>query len=376
MPDDPGRKSADKPYRLSALFTLTALLLTVTLLTLFQYQQLSRIMLSTGDELFERLSLQVETQLKNMYQPPSQALSLLSLGNLPHTDTLAQRLPHLQSFAQVLRDNPQLNSVYIGWSDGDYLMLRPLDVTENQNRFDAPELARWMAWHVQSEAGQRHVTYLFINQQLDIIEARLMADDGFDPRQRPWYVEATRVNEQIVTLPYVFFSTHEFGSTLAKRAINGAVLGADLTLGKLSETLHQQKITDSSQLLIYTGDGTVLAYQDVQRLLHTAQGSSLSLKRFNQLGSTLLATLAIDGYHQERRITREMEGRRWIIQQRRISLRGAPETYLAVLVPEDELLADAYRIRSESIWISLTICLVLLPILWFSGRIRRKTRSE
>ena len=333
-------------------------------------------MLSTGDELFERLSLQVETQLENMYQPPSQALSLLSLGNLPHTDTLAQRLPHLQSFAQVLRDNPQLNSVYIGWPDGDYLMLRPLDVTENQNRFDAPELARWMAWHVQSEAGQRHVTYLFINQQLDIIEARLMADDGFDPRQRPWYVEATRVNEQIVTLPYVFFSTHEFGSTLAKRAINGAVLGADLTLGKLSETLHQQKITDSSQLLIYTGDGTVLAYQDVQRLLHTAQGSSLSLKRFNQLGSTLLATLAIDGYHQERRITREMEGRRWIIQQRRISLRGAPETYLAVLVPEDELLADAYRIRSESIWISLTICLVLLPILWFSGRIRRKTRSE
>ena len=114
----------------------------------------------------------------------------------------------------------------------------------------------------------------------------------------------------------------------------------------------------------------------MQRLLHTAQGSSLSLKRFNQLGSTLLATLAIDGYHQERRITREMEGRRWIIQQRRISLRGAPETYLAVLVPEDELLADAYRIRSESIWISLTICLVLLPILWFSGRIRRKTRSE
>lgn len=376
MPDDPGRKSADKPYRLSALFTLTALLLTVTLLTLFQYQQLSRIMLSTGDELFERLSLQVETQLENMYQPPSQALSLLSLGNLPNTDTLAQRLPHLPSFAQVLRDNPQLNSVYIGWPDGDYLMLRPLDVTENQNRFDAPELARWMAWHVQSEAGQRHVTYLFINQQLDIIEARLMADDGFDPRQRPWYVEATRVNEQIVTLPYVFFSTHEFGSTLAKRAINGAVLGADLTLGKLSETLHQQKITDSSQLLIYTGDGTVLAYQDVQRLLHTAQGSSLSLKRFNQLGSTLLATLAIDGYHQERRITREMEGRRWIIQQRRISLRGAPETYLAVLVPEDELLADAYRIRSESIWISLTICLVLLPILWFSGRIRRKTRSE
>lgn len=376
MSDDPGRKAAGQPYRLAALITLPALLLIGALLTLFQYQQLSRVMLSTGDELFERLSLQVETQLENIYRPPSQALNLLSLSDLPNTDTLSQRLPHLQSFAQVLQDNPQLNSVYIGWPDGDYLMLRSLELANSQNRFDAPDSASWMAWHVQNEADQRHVTYLFMNQQLGIIEARLMADDGFDPRQRPWYTEAANANEQIVTLPYIFFSTHEFGNTLAKRAANGAVLGADLTLGRLSRTLNEQKITTSTQLLIYTGDGTVLAYQDADRLLHTAQGNGLSLKRFNQLGSTLLATLAMDGYQQERRITRELEGRRWIIQQRRVSLRGAPNTYLAVLVPEDELLAEAYRIRSESLWISLMICLVLLPILWFSGGIRRKVEQK
>lgn len=375
MPDDPGRKAVDKSYRISALITLAALLLIGSLLTAFQYQQLSRVMLSTGDELFQRLSLQVETQLENIYRPPSQALSLLSLSELPNTDTLSQRLPHLQAFAQMLEDNPQLNSVYIGWPDGDYLMLRPLDITDSENRFDAPEQAQLMAWHVQNEAGERHVTYLFMNRQLGIIEARLMADDGFDPRQRPWYVEASRAKEQIVTLPYVFFSTHEFGNTLGKRAANGAVLGADLTLGRLSKTLHEQKITASSQLLIYTGDGTVLAYQDEQRLLHTAQGSALSLKRFNQLGSTLLATLAVDGYQQERRITRELEGRRWIVQQRQVNLRGATDTYLAVLVPEDELLAEAYRIRSESVWISLAACLVLLPILWFSGRIGRKANQ-
>jgi len=371
MPDDPGRKLTARPYRLTALITLTTLLLTGTLLTLFQYQQLSRVMLSTGDELFERLSLNVETQLDNIYRPPSQALNLLSLGSLPDTRSLAQRLPHLKSLAQVLTDNPQLNSLYLGWNDGDYLMLRSLDVAENQNRFDAPQEARWMVWHVHNENGERNVTYLFLNRQLGIIEARLMVDDGFDPRQRPWYQEATAVDQQIVTLPYVFFSTHEFGTTLAKRAQNGAVLGADLTLGRLSQALEEQKITPDSQLLIYTADGTVIAYHDVQRLLHTAQGSSLHLKRFNQLGSTLLATLALDGYRQERRITRELEGRRWIIQQRRIGLRGMPDTYLAVLVPEDQLLAEAYRIRSESVWISLTICLVLLPLLWFSGRIRR-----
>ena len=140
----------------------------------------------------------------------------------------------------------------------------------------------------------------------------------------------------------------------------------------LSKTLHEQRITPSSKLLIYSGDGTVIAYQDIQRLQHTAQANDLSLKRFNQLGSTLLAALAMDGYRQERRITRELEGRNWIIQQQRIGLRGIQDTYLAVLVPEDELLADAYRIRSQSIWLSVAIFLVLLPILWFAGRLRRQ----
>ncbi|MEH6565365.1 MAG: hypothetical protein V7756_08600 [Halopseudomonas sp.] len=358
---------------MSALITLATLLLTAIALTLFQYQQISRVMLTTGDELFERLSLQVETQLENIYQPPGQALNLLSLGALTATRTLAQRLPHLSSLAQILTDNPQLNSVYSGWPDGDYLMLRPLDVSENQHRFDAPPEARWMAWHVQNTQGERSVTYLFLDQQLGIMEARMMSDDGFDPRQRPWYQEASKVDGQIVTLPYVFFSTHEFGTTLARRAANGAVLGADLTLSQLSESLHAQRFTPSSQLLIYTGDGTVIAYQNVQRLLHTAQGTSLHLKRFNQLGSTLLATLAMDGYRQERRITRELEGRRWIIQQRRIGIRGTPDTYLAVMVPQDELLTEAHRIRSESVWLSLTICLVLLPILWFAGRFRHRS---
>ena len=372
-PPSPPRSAVQRPLRLATLITLVSFLLTGTLLTLFQYQQLSRMMLSTSDELFERLNIQVESELNMIYQPPSQSLNLLSLGGLPKTRTLSERLPYLKAFAQVLHDNPQLNSVYIGWPDGDYLMLRPLLVADNMTRFDAPEQASLMAWHVQNnEDGQRTVTFLFMNQELTIVEARLVADDGFDPRKRPWFIAAQKDSEQIATLPYTFFSTHQFGTTLAKRSPEGAVFGIDLTLGTLSKTLHDQKITPSSKLLIYSGDGVVIAYQDIHRLQHTAQTNDLSLKRFNELGSTVLAALAMDGYRQERRITRQLEGRRWIIQQQRIGLRGISDTYLAVLVPEDELLADAYRIRSQSVWLSLAIFLVLLPILWFADRLRRQ----
>ena len=147
------------------------------------------------------------------------------------------------------------------------------------------------------------------------------------------------------------------------------MLGADLTLDRLSEALRQQRMTPSSELILYTSDGVVVAYQDPNRLLHTTQGSnSLEPRRFNELGSTLLATLAQDGYEQERQTIKELEGQRWVIQQQRINILGTPDVYLAVLIPEAELLSEAYRLRTLGLWLSLAISLLLLPLSWLLWR--------
>ncbi|PKM05461.1 MAG: hypothetical protein CVV16_01035 [Gammaproteobacteria bacterium HGW-Gammaproteobacteria-6] len=351
------------------------LLLSTTLLlvlgvgqAIFQYQQHSRVILSTGDALFQRITQQVEQDLVNLFRPPIQALNLLALTELPDTQTIDARLSHLPKLARILEDNPQLNSLYQGWSTGDYLMLRPLKTAALRNRFDAPEQAFWMVWHIDATAEKRQVQHLFLDQQLTLIERRRVADDGFDPRSRPWYALARDSEAQIITTPYIFFSTSEFGTTLARPAGRDTVIGADLTLTQLSNTLNTQQITPSTELLMYDGSGVVIAYQDIYRILNPAHGGSLRLKRFNELGSTLLARLAEDGYQQERRTSLRLEGAHWIISQSRIDMQGIPDIFMAILIPEAELLEEAYRIRRQSVWFTLLASLVLLPVLWLSAR--------
>lgn len=364
---------APSTWVLLAVSTLVALTLGVGL-AIFHYQQQSKVILNTGETLFHHFSQQLETELLHLYQPPAQALNLLALSDLSSTISLEQRLNYLPQLAQVLVDNPQLNSLYQGWPTGDYLMLRPLRTPSLRTRFNAPAEAVWMVWHIQMGPGAGKTVHLFYDEQLQILEQRELFNDGYDPRQRLWYSQARGSGAQIITTPYIFFSTSEFGTTLARPTISGSVLGADLTLGQLSHTLAKLQLTAHSQLLLYDPEGTVIAYHDIARILNVAQGTGLRLKGFNELGSTLLARLAEDGYDQERLTSLVLEGQRWTLSQSRIDLDGLPETYLAILVPERELLAEAYRIRRHSVWITLIASLVLLPLAWLfiTGLTRRR----
>lgn len=372
------KRTATGRFLLAPLLGMLPLLLLGITLSLFHYQQLNRLMHADGNAIFQRIVQQVTRELENVYHPPMQALNLLALSKLVNTDSLSQRMDYLPMLAQVLTDNPQLNSVYAGWHDGDYLMLRPLGSRINQQRFSAPQRARWMAWHIDiDEEDNRHNNYLFLDENLKIVEARLAADEGYDPRQRPWYAAASKADQRMITTPYLFFSTREFGTTLARASGSIAVFGADLTLDRLSETLRQQRMTPSSELVLYTSDGVVVAYQDPHRLQHTTQGSSyLEPRHFNELGSTLLATLALDGYTRERQTIKTLEGQRWVIQQQRIDIMGTPDVYLAVLVPETELLSEAYRLRTLGFWLSLGISALLLPLSWVLWRVLLDPRNR
>lgn len=375
MPDT--TRTATGRFLLAPLLGMLPLLLLGITLSLFHYQQLNRLMHADGDAIFKRIVQQVSRELENVYHPPMQALNLLALSKLVRTEDLSQRMDYLPMLAQALTDNPQLNSVYAGWHDGDYLMLRPLGTRISQQRFNAPRQARWMTWHIDTEGETRHNSYLFLDENLQIIDARMAADEGYDPRQRPWYDAANKADQRLITTPYLFFSTREFGTTLARASGSFAVFGADLTLDRLSETLRQQRMTPSSELILYTSEGVVVAYQDPNRLQHTTQGSnSLEPRRFNELGSTLLATLALDGFTEERQTIKELEGQRWVIQQQRINILGTPDVYLAVLVPESELLSEAYRLRTLGFWLSLGISVLLLPLSWVLWRVLLDPRNR
>ncbi|HDZ57475.1 MAG TPA: hypothetical protein ENI17_11260 [Pseudomonas xinjiangensis] len=343
------------------LLGVVILLATSLLLAALQYQQHSRIIVDSGNVLLAGAAQRVQQSLIHTYRAPIQALNLLALEPFDAALNLTQRLVYLEKFSQVLTGQPHLNAIYAGWQDGDLLLMRPLHETQMRERFDVPDAAMWMVWHIDNQATSGETLHLFYDQNLKLLETRPQTDTGFDPRQRGWYQAATNSDTHIITKPYVFFSTSEFGTTVARSAGDRTVIGADITLNRLSTILAGHGATAASELLLYDDQGTVLAYQDARRIMNTAHGSELRLKTFNELGSTLLATLAEDGYLMERETTMVLEGRQWLVLQKKLTLQHIADTYLALLIPTDELMAGAYRIRTQSVWISLLISLVLLP---------------
>ncbi len=95
----------------------------------------------------------------------------------------------------------------------------------------------------------------------------------YDPRQRGFYRLAVATRARAWTDPYTFFATHETGITCAEplyesREAGGglrAVLTVDFDVGALSRYVARPAL-DQARSLVYTRDGTVLAYPAADRL--------------------------------------------------------------------------------------------------------------
>jgi HD-GYP domain-containing protein (c-di-GMP phosphodiesterase class II) len=348
---------------ISVMFTFL-LLLTGVVLGLFHYHQTTRVILSSSEKLFNRIEQEVRLDLHATYEPIRHSLSLLSLNVAARSLNLEQRLALLEPFSQSLRDNPDLASLYIGYGNGDFFMVRPLRTAALKTLLKAPQTAAYQVWSIEHFVdGKAASQSLFFDQSLALITRQDNPDDGYDPRTRAWYTNAIAQGDQITTEPYVFFSTHNVGTTLARRSGDTSVIGADLTLAALSATLTKHVVTPSTEIALFDADGNAVAYPDSDRLI--VDDRTARLAKAADLSPVLHALLSTE--QQGKRL--EVDGRQWIVA--RISLQeGGPKgLQMALLVPEDELLAEAYRMRWQGALITLTTLLLCLPLGWLISRI-------
>ncbi|MBU1329390.1 MAG: hypothetical protein KJ884_05550 [Gammaproteobacteria bacterium] len=363
MPLHPRDRRFPLHVHISVLFTLL-LLVTGVVLGLFNYRQTTQIIFSSSATLFERIRHDVEKDLELTYQPIRHLLSILALHESTQGSDLEQRLKMLPPMVQALRDNPRLASLYLGYENGDFFMVRPLRSEMLKARFDAPNQAAYQVWSIERSAASLDANYLFYDGSLNLISRRQRLNEDYDPRSRDWYRLARGDGGQITTAPYVFFSTAEVGTTLARRAGLTTVMGADLTLADLSATLARHQITPSSEVMLYDPSGHVIAHPDSSRLL-ADDGAHLASVR--ELSPTLAALL--DTQPEQSDGAFELDQRRWVVARRHLREGGPQGLELALLVPEDELLAEAYRIRWQGALVTLTTLLLCLPLGWLTSRL-------
>ncbi|MHC8306698.1 HD domain-containing phosphohydrolase [Pseudomonas sp. PB3P13] len=349
---------------ISVMFTCL-LLLTGVVLGIFNYRQTTQIILASSEKLFDRIEQDVRQDLESTYEPIRHVLSLLVHHPAAQAADLHHRLALLQSFSQALEDNPHLASLYLGYDNGDFLMVRPLRDLALKTLLQAPRNASYQVWSLERSGSdaRAHSQSLFFDEHLNLISCKDNAEDDFDPRTRTWFTAARGESEQITTEPYVFFSTRNAGTTLARRAGEHAVIGADLTLDELSAKLAKHVVTPATEVVLFDANGNAVAYPDTRKLITDEQ--TARMVKAADLSPGLAALLnnppAGNRLHAG--------GRQWIVARSSLPEGGPRGLQLALLVPEDELLADAYRLRWQGALITLATLLLCLPLGWLISRI-------
>ncbi|WP_252273043.1 HD domain-containing phosphohydrolase [Pseudomonas subflava] len=351
---------------ISVLFTLL-LLGSGAILGLFNYHQTTQVIISSSKQLFQQMREEVESDLQQTYQPIRHLLGLLALNERNLAGDSHQRMSLLPLFAQALRDNPKLAALYLGYPDGDFFMVRPLRDARIKQIFDAPDSAAYQVWTIDRSGDARPVSESqYFDSELNWISRRQELRETYDPRSRGWYKNARERGALITTDPYVFFSTKDVGTTLARISSGDTVIGADLTLADLSATLARHRVTPSTEVVLYRPDGAAVAYPDMRKLV--VSNGTTHLAQVDRL-SPALGELFARGLDEDRQGAMHLAGRQWQVSYSQLAEGGPNGLRLALLAPEQELLADAYRIRWQGAMLTLAILLLCIPLGWLMSRI-------
>lgn len=84
----------------------------------------------------------------------------------------------------------------------------------------------------------------------------------YDPRTRPWYGDADAANDSILTAPYEDASTGELVLTFATPAPGLGVVGADISLVNVVESVLSVNLGNDGYAFLIDGEGRIIAHRD------------------------------------------------------------------------------------------------------------------
>jgi HD-GYP domain-containing protein (c-di-GMP phosphodiesterase class II) len=339
----------------------------------FNYEQTERLVLSAADTVFDRLQAEIAADLTAGAQVNYTTIDMLAVARINEATSLAERRESLQLFREALRRNDRFSALYIGYADGDMFYVMPVRTDAQRAFYKTPQNAAYLVWSIDHDGPEATDSkYLFYDADLNWISERAVGGErSYDPRTRPWYSAALLATGITVTEAYPFFTSGAIGATVARRGRNGrAVVAGDVTLERLSAILAGYEISPSAEVAIINEKGEVLAYPDAQALVRRrGDGSDIAeLQTVAGLGVPVLEHVA--GFPPEEGDTPSFEwkGERWKGGLRTLDMPESIPVYLAMAAPEEELVAEAARMRWRSLLLTVALSLAVLPLAWIMSR--------
>jgi len=176
----------------------------------------------------------------------------------------------LRQFVPLLGRYPAMAAVFVGYEDGHFLYAgRPETFSVDQRlEFDAPDGPSIILRMVSGEGASRRETWWFEMPDGSKSPPR-SRPLGYDPRTRPWYIDALRTKAPVLTEPYPFAQANVIGVSAGVPLRQGGVIGFDFTLSTLSSLIGDYRITPNSIIMLASDTGTVFMESEACKLEHS-----------------------------------------------------------------------------------------------------------
>jgi adenylate cyclase len=273
--------------------------------------------------------------------------------------------------AAMLKNNDQLFNLYVGYDDGSFIEMDALNGAgrETRARLEAPDQAAFRLVVIsRSDPFRIKSRRLFLSDELEAVR-ELPGPLDYDPRERPWYKDASRRDGTWLTGPYVFFATGKQGYTvqLAIEQGRGGVIAGDLLLDATQELLKREQLTPSAVTFLFDDDDRILAHPKMSEMLGREVSGTIPRLRETDMAGVLRAIRAwrADGISEQ--FFHDPAGRLYAAAFQAIPRSGPANLRVAVVAPVDEFFASIISERGRLFAAALAFVGLMVPIVYFMG---------
>ncbi|MCO7537207.1 phosphohydrolase [Pseudomonas asiatica] len=351
---------------LVALAIVLGMLLLGAALAWQGYHGIRQTLVAAAGDSAQQIGKTIDERARRLIDPVHSSIRLLAHN--PAAQTPAQRLERLPQLVEMLDANRMLSAAYMGYPSGEFLLVRRLRDPQLLQRFAAPPGTVFLVQSVSREGGEVQGEWRFYDRSLSLLQAQAKPEYRYDPRTRPWFVEASAQPTTVLTHPYVFFTTREIGLTMAQRSLDGgAVIGMDVSVDDLASETQGLRMTPGTEIVVIDDQGSVVAYPDLQRVI-VHEGQAVRLSRIAELGIPSLEHLYADLPQGPRPQPYQVDGQTWYGMRVQLTNLAGQDLQVLIAVPGHELLAGARKVLLEQLLWTAALISVLLVLGGVLGR--------
>lgn len=322
--------------------------------------------LDAAAAMMDRSVESVGLRLERQFAPVERAVRLSDEWEALATLPGEQGHPLRPRFMRMLADLEQLSSVYAGWDNGDYYLLgaarhRPAKRLEEMG---APAGTVFIEEIIlRSGRSASLLVDRLLDAQGNVLKTTTAQGDEFDPRARPWFVNASAAPGVALTDVYRFVGSGNPGVSLSQRT-GAAVAGVDITLGALDALLDEMPEAQSGLVAIASAGGDVLARSGTAA--RTRSGTALS--GAPERDAAIAGLLELDPVTFAGAAPFELGERPWIGRIAEVRLGAGEPERLFVAMPVGVVVAPLIEGLRVSALVAFGLLLASGPLVWLIAR--------